>query len=132
VQRSEITADTIERHRAEIDALIADFRAMAARLVQIAHEEGVFDAYEHGEEYPDEIDDADERWWLHMHDPHCRFENRRTREVVEAHIYDPTDLDAFFVLEFAQTSGRHEKVVAICPKGFHDMVRVLDVVEPEG
>ena len=130
VPRVTVTPEQVEARRAELVALIEDFRRHGAALVAAAAEAGVLAAYDRCEEYDDEVVALGSRWWLHLHDPHGRFESRIHGAVVEAHLYRPHTLDAGFLLEFARTSGAHPEALALCRAGFPDMAAVLDLLEP--
>ena len=116
-----VTAETATRLRPELARLIAEFRATARMLVAALPNPDVDD------DIPDEAEIDGRTWWIHWHDPHYRCESD-TGVVVEAQIYHPDDVDPAFLLEYARTAGGHEAVVAACPRGFHDIARLLDLV----
>ncbi|MEU5881752.1 hypothetical protein [Spirillospora sp. NPDC047279] len=91
------------RVQPELRRLVADFRRRARALVS----------------------GDDEGWAAFPHGPHIRFEHPGTGVVVEAHEERPDDLDAFFLLEFAETAGGYPAVTAACVHGFHDMLHLL-------
>lgn len=109
-----ISDDEAQRRRADLDLLVADFRALARRLVA---------AYQVGGEVA--VDGA--LWLAHEHAPHCRFEDAASGVVVEAHLDNPDAVDPYFLLEFAATAGRYDRIRSACREGFHDMCRLLDL-----
>jgi hypothetical protein len=103
--------------RPALERLVAEFRAVAGALVERSN----------ALEDPEEVQHDGGTWSLFPHGEHCRFENDATGVVVEADIHDPGRIDSYFLLEYAQTTGRHDAVVDLCVEGFHDMCRLLDV-----
>ena len=106
-----VGADEARRTRPELETLVADFRGLARTLIQ-RFEEGTLD---------------EEVWWADPHGEHCRFENRETGVVVEAHIEAPDTIDPDFLLCFAETTGGYPGVLAACVHDFHDMCRLLEM-----
>jgi hypothetical protein len=106
--------------RPALDRLVAEFREVANALVGSGLDGD-------GPEY---VRHHDATWSLYRHGEHCRFENTASGEVVEAHVHAPDSLDPYFLLEYAETSGRHGAVVGACVEGFHDMCRLLDATYP--
>jgi hypothetical protein len=109
--------------RPALDALVAEFRQVAGALVGRMRAAGG-DA---GEDFPETVRFRRATWYLDPHGEHCRFENAATGEIVEVDMDDPDAIDAYFLLLYAQTSGRHGAVLDICVEGFHDMCRLLDL-----
>ncbi|MFG1999991.1 hypothetical protein ACGFNU_12660 [Spirillospora sp. NPDC048911] len=102
-----VSREEAGRARAELDALMADFRRLARQLA--ASE-------------PDP-----ESWHADPHGEHCRFENVATGVVVEVNVEHPDALDPYFLLEYAETSGGYPGVMAACVHGYHDMRRLLQL-----
>jgi hypothetical protein len=113
-----------QRWRGDLEALVAEFRAAASRLIE-QFREHVEPAYERGESYPVELDVDGQMWKLHIHGEHCRFDSLADDTVIEARIDRPDSIDAWFLLLFAQTSGRYPGVSSSCLAGIHDMDRML-------
>jgi hypothetical protein len=112
--------------RAALDRLVAEFREVAGALVaELRVVEPKWDDAA-GAECPEEIELGGITWFVDPHDPHYRFEDAAGGVIVEAHMYDPDRVDPYFLLLYAQTSGRHPVVVAAAPEGFADMCRLLD------
>ncbi|MFE3458155.1 hypothetical protein ACFXKD_11460 [Nocardiopsis aegyptia] len=103
--------DEAERIRPELDALVADFRVLARTLSR---------HYEQGTLHEDV-------WCVEPHGVHLGFVNRDTGVIVEAHAGDPDDLDPYFLLLFAETTGAYPGVLDACVHGFHDMCHLLEV-----
>lgn len=106
-----VSTDEAERTRPELEALVTDFRALARTLIR-HYEQGTLE---------------EDVWWVHPHGEHVSFDNLDTGVVVEAHVGDPDDLDPYFLLVFAETTGSYPGVLAACVHGFHDMCRLLEV-----
>ncbi|MEU3648528.1 hypothetical protein AB0E59_34485 [Lentzea sp. NPDC034063] len=119
--RVTVTEETAARLRPELTRLIAEFRAMARMLV------GALPNPDLDDDLLEEVEVGGRTWWIHWHDPHYRCESD-TGVVVEAQIYHPDQIDPAFLLEYARTAGGHEAVVTACPRGFHDIARLLDLV----
>ncbi|MFG1604472.1 hypothetical protein [Actinoplanes sp. NPDC049265] len=112
--------------RPAVDRLVAEFRELAGALVaRLRVLEPLWDDDE-DPACPDEIELHGSTWSVSPHDPHYRFENEASGEVVEAQMYDPDRLDPYFLETYARTSGRHPAVVDVCRAPFHDMCRLLD------
>ncbi|MCX4846935.1 hypothetical protein [Streptomyces sp. NBC_00893] len=106
-----VDAHEARRTRPELETLIADFRGLAHTLTETF-----------------ELDTLDENvWWASPHGEHCRFENLETGVIVEAHIHAPDSIDPYFLLRFAETTGRYPGVLDACVHGFHDMSRLLEM-----
>ncbi|MFF1348972.1 hypothetical protein ACFVZJ_23800 [Streptomyces sp. NPDC058322] len=106
-----VDAHEARRARPELETLVADFRGLAHTLTQRS-----------------ELGTLDENvWWAAPHGEHCRFENLETGVVVEAHTHAPDSVDPYFLLRFAQTTGRYPAVLDACVHGFHDMSRLLEL-----
>ncbi|WP_144122742.1 hypothetical protein [Catellatospora sichuanensis] len=109
-----------------LDHLVAEFRqsagALVAQLRAGESRKGDVDGC-----YPETVRVRDVIWHLDLHGEHCRFENPATGEVVEADINAPETVDPYFLLLYAETSGRHGAVLDACVEGFHDMCRLLDL-----
>jgi hypothetical protein len=106
-----VSAAEARRTRPELETLVTDFRGLARALTE---------QLDHGT--------LDERVWsVHAHGGHCRFENLVTGVIVEADVDFPGKVDPYFLLLFAQTTGRYPGVLAACVHGFHDMCRLLEV-----
>lgn len=125
-----MTPAQIEAHTAQVQSLIADFRSHSRALVDALRAAGILAAYDAHEEYDSEVIARGSRWQVWLHEPHAKLSSAEG-VVVEAHIYQPDDLDPDFLLTFARTRGGHDAVLALCPAGFHDMCEVLDAVEPD-
>lgn len=106
-----VGADEARRTRTELDRLLGDFRGLARTLVQ-RFEQGTLD---------------EEVWWADPHGEHCRFENRETGVIVEAHTEVPDKIDPYFLLRFAETTGRYPGVLGACVHDYHDMCRLLEM-----
>lgn len=72
-------------------------------------------------------------WDADEHGRHCRFENRRTGQVVEAPLeresaHLPLRVDPFFFSAFVHTTPGWEPVAELIRDWFHDGVQVLETV----
>jgi hypothetical protein len=70
-------------------------------------------------------------WKTDEHGGHCRFENRRTGQVVEAPYNEwakPDRIDPYFFSEFVKTTSGFEAVAELIDHNFHDGARILEVV----
>jgi hypothetical protein len=111
--------------RPALENLVTEFRLVANALVGQL-EAGSSPVSDLDTDYPESVRYRDATWCLHPHGGHCRFENTASGEVVEADVKDPDNLDPYFLLQYAKTSGRHGAVVNACVEGFHDICRLLD------
>ncbi|NUT21353.1 MAG: hypothetical protein HOV77_19440 [Hamadaea sp.] len=110
-----------------VHRLVADFRAIAGRLVGVLRHQVLAD-YDAGRAYAEEIEVDGVMWSLHMHGEHCRLESAESGQVVEAHLDDPDALDPYFLLEYARTSpGGYPDLLTACIEGFHDTVRLMEL-----
>ncbi|MFG3525586.1 hypothetical protein ACGF8B_02485 [Streptomyces sp. NPDC047917] len=106
-----VDAHEARRTRPELETLVADFRGLAQTLTRSS-----------------ELGTLDENvWWAAPHGEHCRFENLGTGVIVEAHTQAPDTVDPYFLLRFAETTGRYPAVLDACVHGFHDMSRLLEM-----
>ncbi|GAA3975931.1 hypothetical protein GCM10023085_67920 [Actinomadura viridis] len=121
-----VGTEEARRLRPALDALVADFRSLAERLSERFRLE-IEPASDRGETYPRRLVVDGEPWQADPHGVHCRFESLESGVVVEAHNRRPGTLDPYFLLLFAETSGRHPEVLSACVEGFHDMSRLLDL-----
>ncbi len=103
-------AEEARRTGPELETLLADFRGLARTLVR-RFGDGTLD---------------ERVWWPFPHGEHCRFENLETGVIVEAHVDAPDRIDPYFLLLFAETTGRYPAVLTACVHGFHDMCRLLE------
>lgn len=126
-----VPAAEAARLRPQLDGLLADFRQRAGTLVASLRTT-VLPAYDSGVEHPDEVEAGGVTWAIEVHGDHCRFEDPVSGEVVEANIDDPDVVDPYFLLLFAETSGRHDALRAACVHDFHDMCRLLDLAGVPG
>jgi len=109
-----------------LEHLVVEFRRLAAALVdQLPGGAAVLGGA--GRDCPETIRWQDTTWCVHLHGEHCRFEDLATGVVVEVDLHDPATVDAYFLLVYAETSGRHRALVDACVEGFHDMCRLLDL-----
>jgi hypothetical protein len=102
------------QRRAEVLRAIAEYRRACAELVG-QHRAGTL---------PRE-------WRADEHGEHCRFESRRTGQVVEAPLQegaDPGRIDPYFFAEFVKTTAGLEPVAELIENNFHDGARILEVV----
>lgn len=125
-----VTPASIAAHAPQARALIVDFRRHSQALVAALHSAGILASYDALEEYDSEVIALGDRWQVWLHEPHAMLTST-TRVVVEAHIYQPDDIDPDFLLTFARTSGAHQAMVDLCVAGYHDMCAVLDALEPD-
>jgi hypothetical protein len=111
--------------RPALEHLVVEFRQVAAALVdQLAGSAG--------RDWPEPIETIrwqGTTWHVHPHGEQCRFEDPATGVVVEVDLHDPATVDAYFLLEYAETSGRHRALFDACVEGFHDMCRLLDLAD---
>jgi hypothetical protein len=107
--------------RPALQRLVVEFRQLAAALVDQVPGAG--------RDCPESVRWQGTTWSVHLHGEHCRFEDPATGVVVEVDRHDPAAVDAFFLLEYAASSGRHGALVDACVEGFHDMCRLLDLAE---
>lgn len=113
------------RVRPALESLVAEFRRTAEALVKQMRA-GMATGSDDDTDYPESVRYRDATWDLYPHGEHCQFVNVASGEVVEASIYAPDSVDPCFLLEYAQSAGRHGAVVDACVEGFHDMCRLLD------
>ncbi|GAA2416422.1 hypothetical protein GCM10010191_28530 [Actinomadura vinacea] len=106
-----VSAEDARRTRPELETLLADFRGLAHTLIK-QFNQGTLD---------------EEVWWAFEHGEHCCFENLETGLIVEAHTDFPDTVDPYFLLRFAETTGRYPDVLSACVHGFHDMCRLLEM-----
>ncbi|MFI5898237.1 hypothetical protein ACIA5D_49980 [Actinoplanes sp. NPDC051513] len=111
--------------RPALEHLVAEFRQVAGELVDQMRA-GVAPGSDIDGDCPETVRCRDATWNLQPHGEHCRFEDPVSGEVVEANIDAPGAVDPYFLLLYAETSGRHGAVVGACTEGFHDMCRLLD------
>lgn len=109
-----VSAEEAQRVRPELERLITDFRRMAHTLTE-QYALGALD---------------EEQWCADPHGEHCRFENRETGILVEAHTEDPDKLDPYFLLVYAETTGHYPTVLTACVHGYHDMSHLLETLPP--
>ena len=79
--------------------------------------------------------DLPDDWRYSFHGYECRFENRRTKQVLDVKLGFPGEwgvLDAYFFHEFLKTTPEFEGIAALLEDGFHDTRRALDVLEEHG
>ncbi|TMM33391.1 MAG: hypothetical protein E6F99_24235 [Actinobacteria bacterium] len=112
--------------RPALENLVAEFRQLAGGLVDQLRA-GVSPVGDVDGDCPETVWFRDATWYLDPHGQHCRFEDPASGVVVEANIYAPDTVDPYFLLLYAQTSGRHGAVLGACVEGFHDMCRLLDL-----
>jgi hypothetical protein len=73
-------------------------------------------------------------WWSDEHGEHCRFENWRTGQVVDAPFWESAErfpVDPYFFALFVKTTAGLESVAELIESEFHDGVRILEVVESD-
>jgi len=116
-----VSDNEAQLYRARLDALVADFRALASQLIAAATAESV------GDYFPDEVTVDGVLWSVWTHGEHCLFKSRRDGTSVDAHNEQPARIDPYFLLKYASTSRRYPDVIDLCTEGFHDMCRLLDV-----
>jgi hypothetical protein len=107
----------LERH-GHIQRAIGEYRRACADLVA---------KYEAGTLQPE--------WQADVHGSHCRFESRRTGQVVEAPLpewVDPAPVDPYFFALFVRTTAGLELVSELLSHDFHDAARILDIVSDGG
>lgn len=117
--------------RSALDALVAEFRQLAGALVAQLRAEVSYVGEVYGD-YPETLRFRDATWYLDPHGEHCRFEDPASGTVVEANLWAPDAVDAYFLLLYAETSGRHRAILDACVEGFHDMCRLLDLAGIDG
>ncbi|MFI5607092.1 DUF6896 domain-containing protein [Amycolatopsis sp. NPDC051903] len=116
--------DDIERFRDRLESLVTEFRELARQLIAVFRQL-VEPAYEQDLDHPESLEANGERWSLHLHGEHCRFQSLTSGAVVEVQIDSPDTLDPWFLLLFAESSDRYPDIRAACAAGFHDMDRML-------
>lgn len=112
--------------RPALEHLIAEFRQQARALVDqlpVAPSP----ASDIDWSYPKTVQLNDTTWYTSPHGEHCRFEDPAGGVVVEANLHAPDTIDPYFLLLYAETSGRHSAILDTCTEGFHDMCRLLDL-----
>jgi hypothetical protein len=70
-------------------------------------------------------------WWSDEHGEHCRFENQRKGQVVEAPLWElaePFPVDPYFFALFIKTTAGLESVAESIEREFHDGARILGIV----
>lgn len=118
-----VSASEAQDCRPELDQLIGEFRELARQLVARYRASACDAGGAPGGELV--LDDA--TWSLHEHGEHCRFEHHASGVVMEANLSDRGAIDPYFLLQFAETSGRCAHVRSACLEGFQDMCRLLDL-----
>jgi len=132
--RTNPTRSDAEQHRDAVVALIADFRSHATTLVEAlrtvstpsTHDGELCEFYNEDWEWEPEVTALGRTWNVWLHDPHGDFEAPDGTLVV-AHLYRPDLLDAWFLEQFARTSGRHPAVLT-APT---DLYHLLDAAVPD-
>jgi hypothetical protein len=113
-----ISRQQILERQSEARRAIEDYRRTCARLIE---------RYRSGSLSAD--------WQADEHGEHCRFENRRSGQVVEAPLEDRIDasqIDPYFFAQFLRTTPGHEPVADLITHDFHDAARLLDVLTARG
>jgi hypothetical protein len=121
-----IDKDDADRLRDQLEALVAEFRERAHQLAA-PFRLHIEPAYEQGAWYPDRLDVDDETWSLHIHGEHCLFTSLTSGTAIEVHTDRPDVIDPWFLLRYAESSGRYPQIRTACLEGFHDMCRMLDL-----
>jgi hypothetical protein len=112
-----VTRARVSQRRSEVLRAIGDYREACGRLVR---------------EYTAHT--LSPEWQTGEHGGHCRFESRRTGQVVEAPIrewVDPDQVDPYFFSEFVKTTAGYEPVAELIDHKFHDAARILEVVSEQ-
>jgi hypothetical protein len=108
-----VTKDKVLEHLPEISQAIASYYQACATLVS---------KYESGSLPSD--------WQTDEHGEHCKFENLRTGQVVEAPLFESVEPDAYFFAEFVKTTVGMEPIAKmIGDKYFHNGLRILEIVK---
>jgi hypothetical protein len=97
--------------RPALENLVAEFRQVAGALVDQMGA-GASPVSSVDWDCPETVQCRDATWYLDPHGEHCRFEDPVSGDVVEANIDAPDTVDPYFLLLFAETSGRHTAVRA--------------------
>jgi hypothetical protein len=106
-----VSVEEARRTRPELETLVSEFRGLAHALAE-RFDRGTLD---------------EDVWWADEHGEHCCFENLDTGVIVEAHIDCPDKVDPYFLLRFAESTGRYPGILGVCVHGFHDMCRLLEM-----
>jgi hypothetical protein len=112
--------------RPALQRLLTEFRQLAGALVDQLPT-GAPPAREDDRGCPESVRVQDTTWYLTPHGEHCRFEDPASGVIVEADMHAPDTVDPYFLLLYAETSGRHDVILDACAEGFHDMCRLLDL-----
>jgi len=73
-------------------------------------------------------------WRTEEHGGHCRFNNRRTGQIVEAPLREWVNserVDPYFFAMFVRSTTGLEPIAQLLAHDFHDAARILDVVADE-
>ncbi|WP_447006837.1 DUF6896 domain-containing protein [Saccharothrix isguenensis] len=116
----------VRRLEGRLEALVAEFRSLAHRLAD-QFRVHVEPACERGAWYPDELEVDGETWALHVHGEHCLFTSLGSGTEIDVLTDLPDAIDPWFLLRYAESTGRYPDIGAACTEGFHDMCRMLDL-----
>ncbi|WP_433567071.1 DUF6896 domain-containing protein [Nocardia sp. CA-151230] len=123
-----ISVDEAMRLRDRLEALVAEYRALAHRLA-VLYREHIEPAGERGEECPNPLEIDGESWWWHEHGAHCLFADQGddTDIEIEVNTYHPDKIDPYFLLLYAESTDRYQDIHTACLEGIHDMDRMLNL-----
>jgi hypothetical protein len=72
-------------------------------------------------------------WTEYEHGGHCRFENQKTGQIVEASINPGVhELDPYFFAEFVSSTPQCSTVARLLTHPYHDAARMLDILTDSG
>jgi hypothetical protein len=122
-----IGVDDALRLRDRLEALVADYRALAHRLAALFRLH-IEPADEGDALYQNPLEVDGETWWWHDHGEHCLFADLDSDTEIEVNTYCPDAIDPYFLLHYAKSTDRYGDIATACLEGIHDMARMLELV----
>jgi hypothetical protein len=121
-----IGVDDALRLRDRLEALVAEYRALAHRLAALFRLH-IEPADEGDELYQNPLEVDGETWWWHDHGEHCLFADLDSDTEIEVNTYCPDAIDPYFLLHYAKSTDRYGDIDTACLEGIHDMARMLEL-----
>jgi hypothetical protein len=121
-----IGVDDALRLRDRLEALVAEYRALAHRLAALFRLH-IEPADEGDELYQNPLEVDGETWWWHDHGEHCLFADLDSDTEIEVNTHCPDAIDPYFLLHYAKSTDRYGDIDTACLEGIHDMARMLDL-----
>ncbi|MFI6315508.1 hypothetical protein ACIBEK_35825 [Nocardia fusca] len=121
-----IGVDDALRLRDRLEALVAEYRALAHRLAALFRLH-IEPADEGDELYQNPLQVNGETWWWHDHGEHCLFADLDSDIEIEVNTYCPDAIDPYFLLHYAKSTDRYGDIDTACLEGIHDIARMLEL-----